>query len=209
MISKNEKVILETSIRMALQQQLKDCKTNNPQVKKFIADKATYEQLLNATFNQHFGHKELPTDLLEAFALHSICKVLQPLTEGGNLTIHGILKNAYLALRKSATKYPGVATGAKWVSLGISAGVAFAYVYNKYLSIYVKTCKGLPKEKIPECIKKVKIQSLQKAAQALKVAQTSCSHLEDPEEIEICQREYAYEMEEIQNRISKLTSGKK
>ena len=206
MLNKNDRAILEISIRMALQQYLSESCVQNVQLENFVCKSATYEQLLNVTFNQHYKRYQLSTDLLECIAMRVVCERLQPLlNEKVDLTIYGIAKHALANLRNYGQRHPGVKVFAKWISLGIAASVASAYVYNKILSVYIKGCKGKEAKELIACIKKVKIQSHQKAIQALKTAQTSCTHLEDPEEVEICQREYTYEIERIQKRIARLS----
>jgi hypothetical protein len=209
MLDSTEKFVLESTLRYVLCEKLKTQLVNNPRLEKFITEGATYSQLLNSVFNQHKEHYNLTDELLESIALYTICERFTSVNEKVmDHTVYNLIKKSLAKVRTTGKKYPGVKVFAKWVSLGIGASIAGAYVYNMILAKYVRGCKSVPKEDLLLCIKKVKIKSLQKVLQSLKIAQGSCRTLDEPDEIEICQREYSYEMEKIQTRISKLLGDK-
>jgi len=198
--------VLEISLRVALCQNFKTILENNQDLKKFIMYEATFKQLMNVVFNQHYKKYDLSDELLEGIALYSIYERLYNLNESASdATIFQLLKTIKLKINKITTKYPGVKIFSKWVLLGISASLAATYVYNKILINYIRQCKNVDKKQLKNCIKKVKIVSLQKTIVALKTAQQTCNNLDKPENVEICKRDYMYQIEYLQDKIDGLS----
>ncbi len=204
---------------------------NVQDITTFIKEEATYEQLLNLTFNSKRQETYLPAEVLESVASWVVLCQLENMIPEDNLSEMGsdILEGTILTEKDSAAaaakkkwqqlskwirdqkkrnaarlrKHPGIKKYGKWITLSIAATTGAAFVYTKFLSDASK-CKGKTGATYKACMKKVKITAQQEAVRALKMGMSTCSQFKD---VAKCKVSYQKEIKKRQAAISKLRNS--
>jgi len=219
-LNEQDRTDLAYSIKVSLLEQCcndpKYFKQNFNDIIKFITEDATYEQLLNLSFNSKRNEKYLPSEVLECVAVWTTLNELSIMIPD-NVILEKI--NASEAIKKQwkrlsiwikkekqqaaekFKKYPGIKKYVKWALIGIPSGVGAAFVYKKFFSNSAKSCKGLVGPAYQKCIKKVKIKAHQSSLIALRQALTNCKQTTNSIK---CKQKYQKEIERRKQQINKL-----